>query len=505
MEETYSSTIWRVKLMQTVNFGGNVEFNPSAAYVPNTEQEVLEILDRHKGQRIRCVGRLHSWSRAIEANDVVVDLRKLNQVVTSDAGGQLSVNVGAGCQIKRLLAELERQKNWTLPSLGLITEQSVAGAVSTATHGSGRNSLCHYVISARIARYDTVTGRATIDEIVGGDEIRAARCSLGSLGVILSVQMQCRSVYRVEESFHEYRDLTDVIAAEEFFPLQQFFLIPWRWSYMAQHRRETSNPCSGTAWIYRWYRFLTIDVAMHLLILLMIRVVRAKSLIRLMLRKIIPSFVVRDWFVIDQSTPQLVMEHELFRHIELELFVRREKLTSAMSFVEQVLCVAGGTSTKIEETFSAQLSPFGLQDELSRLKGIYCHHFPICVRKVLPDDALIAMSCHGHASTDAPHDSAWYAITFTCYSRGNERAAFEAVGRFLSQGMAALFSARPHWGKLCYLKPAELRSLYPRFEDFRKICREYDPDGTFQNDWTKLLLEQEGASTYSQSRLFKSS
>ncbi len=330
--------------MRTMNFGGNVELNPGTACVPETEQDVLDILDKHRGQRIRCVGRLHSWSRAIEVNDVLLDLRKLNYVIPSELSGQFSAKVGAGCQIKRLLAELERQKKWTLPSLGLISEQSVAGAVSTATHGSGRNSLCHYVISVRVAHYDAATGRAIIAEITEGDELRAARCSLGSLGVILSVQMQCRPAYRVEESFHEYHGLADVIAAEQRFPLQQFFLIPWRWSYMVQHRRETSTACSRTAWLYRWYRFLTIDVAMHLLILLMLRVLRAKTLVRLMLRRIIPAFVVRDWFVVDQSTPQLVMEHELFRHIELELFVNREKLTSAMSFVEQVLCVAGGTS-----------------------------------------------------------------------------------------------------------------------------------------------------------------
>ena len=477
--------------MGTVNFGGNVELNPGTAYVPETEHEVLGILDSHRGQRIRCVGRLHSWSRVIEVKDVLLDLRKLNHVITSESGDHFSVNVGAGCQIKRLLAELERQKNWTLPSLGLITEQSVAGAVSTATHGSGRNSLCHYVMSVRVARYDNVTGRAIIVEITEGDELRAARCSLGSLGIILSVQMQCRSTYRVEESFHEYQRLTDVVAAEERFPLQQFFLIPWRWSYMAQHRRETSNDCSSTAWLYRWYRFLTIDVAMHLLILLMVRVLRAKTLIRLVLRRIIPAFVVRDWLVVDQSTPQLVMEHELFRHIEMELFVNREKLASAMMFVEQVLSVAGGTSKKIDDAFVTQLSLAGLQDDLTTLAGIYCHHFPICIRKVLPDDALISMSCSGCGPTDASADSPWYAITFTCYSRGNDRDAFEAVGRFLSRSMAALFAARPHWGKLCYLQPSELRILYPRFDAFRKVSRESDPGRNFQNDWTRLLLVEE--------------
>ena len=476
--------------MRTVNFGGNIVLNPGTAYVPETEQEVMEILDRHRGQRIRCIGRLHSWSRAIEVDDVLLDLRKLNHVTTLEADHHFSVDVGAGCQIKRLLAELERQKNWTLPSLGLITEQSVAGAVSTATHGSGRNSLCHYVISVRVARYDAVTGQATITEITEGNALRAARCSLGSLGVILSVRMQCRSAYRVEESFHEFQHLEAVVAAEEQYPLQQFFFIPWRWSYMAQHRRESASALSTTAWIYRWYRYLTIDVAMHLLILLMVRCLRVKALIRLMLQHVIPTFVIRDWFVVDQSSPQLVMEHELFRHIELELFVTRDRLAPAMQLVEQVLSLAGGTTKKIDDAFCLQLSQAGSLEDLRAVAGIYCHHFPICIRKVLSDDALISMSSSGHESADGPSDSPWYAITFTCYARGKDRDAFETVGRVLSRSMAALFAARPHWGKLCYLTPSELRNLYPQFEVFRRICEQYDPNGNFQNDWTRQLLKE---------------
>ena len=179
--------------MQRHNFGGNIQLTPNTAYTPATEQEVLEILDRHHGQRIRCVGRLHSWSRAVECDDVLLDLRLLNQVQPMSEGELRLVSVGAGCQLKRLLSELARSRQWTLPSLGLITEQSVAGAISTGTHGSGRNSLSQYVVSVRIAHYDSTTGRATITEISDGEALRAARCSLGCLGVILSVKMLCRA------------------------------------------------------------------------------------------------------------------------------------------------------------------------------------------------------------------------------------------------------------------------------------------------------------------------
>ena len=474
--------------MQRHNFGGNIQLNPKTTYMPATEQEVLEILDRHHGQRIRCVGRLHSWSRAVECDDVVLDLRLLNQVNPVADGELRLVSVGAGCQLKHLLSELERLKNWTLPSLGLITEQTVAGAVSTGTHGSGRNSLSQYVVSVRIAHYDSATAKATVTQISSGDALRAARCSLGCLGVILSVKMLCRPSYNVEEAFHEYEQLANVIDAEDRYPLQQFFLVPWRWTYMSQHRRETDRRESKTAWLYHWYRYLAIDISMLLVILLVARVLRINAITRLMVGRVIPAFVIRDWHVASPSTPQLVMEHELFRHIELELFVQKSNLESAMSFVQQTLCVAAGTDSSIDESFRERIACADLEREMNDVSGTYCHHFPICVRKVLTDDTLISMaSPAGRASQEESHE-AWYAITFTSYARRSERDAFEKLGRFLTRSMATLFAARPHWGKLSYLRPEQLRSLYPQFEVFQQCCQAYDPDGYFQNDWTSELL-----------------
>lgn len=74
-------------------------------------------------------------------------------------GAVVAVTAGAGCRMKHLLQTLHRRTDATLPSVGLITEQTVAGVISTATHGSGRHSLSHYVEQLRVAAYDPATGR----------------------------------------------------------------------------------------------------------------------------------------------------------------------------------------------------------------------------------------------------------------------------------------------------------------------------------------------------------
>ena len=178
----------------------------------------------------------------------------------------------------------------------------------------------------------------------------------------------------------------------------------------------------------------------------------------------------------------------MFRHIELELFVQKANLESVMCYVRQTLCVAAATRNSIDTSFRERLVRAGLERELNEVMGTYCHHFPIVVRKVFQDDTLISMASPADRASKEESSEAWYAITFTCYARGGERDAFEKLGRFLTRSMAALFAARPHWGKLVYLQPDKLRVLYPQFEVFQQLCQSYDPDGHFQNDWTSELL-----------------
>ncbi len=470
--------------MQRQNFGRNQEIKPSSAYTPSDEQEVLQILDKHRGQRIRAVGRLHSWSEAVLGDGVQLDLRRLNDVVLEPDGDQFVAAVGAGCQIKRLLKELNRD-GVTLPSLGLITVQTIAGAISTGTHGSGRHSMSHYVEEVPLARYDNSTGKATIEVVSAGEQLRAARCSLGSLGIILSVKIRCRAQYNVQEHFTESRRLEDVLDAEESYPIQQFYLIPWRWSYFTQHRREDAGKRSRLAKLYRIYWMSVMDYGLHLQILFLERMLRSRRMIRFAFRRIVSAFLIRKWKVTDRSSSMLVMKHDAFRHIEIELFVPRDQLADALKFTQEVIKVAGGKESTLSADNQQRIEEIGIQEALDGLQDQYCHHYPICVRRVLPDDTLISMASGGNQD--------WYALSFISYARPARRAGFSLFSRFMARSMSQLFRARPHWGKVCPLEANELTSLYPRFDDFRTVCNTLDSQGVFQNDWTAALMGADGS------------
>jgi FAD/FMN-containing dehydrogenase len=462
------------------NFGRNVRFRPRAAYRPQSEAEVLEILSNHRGERIRAIGRLHSWSETAAADEVLLDLRHLNDVRIAKSPAGVQAEIGGGCQIKRALRELN-EHGYTLPSVGLISEQTIAGAAATGTHGSGRQSLSHYITAVRVAHYDPATGEPTIRTIDGGDELLAVGCGLGCLGIVLAVTVPIREQYFIEEHLREYGSLDDVLAAEPEFPLQQFFLIPWRWTFLAQHRREVDAPRSWHAPIYRAYWFATIDVGLHVLLVVLSQVLRAASLLRVFYRWLVLAFVVRGWRVVDRSDRQLIMEHELFRHIEVELFVRRRDLPRALPFVASVLSICGGQPDRAAGETTEQFASLGLGDELAAVAGRYTHHYAICVRKVLADVTLISPAS-GQQMEDP--EEPWYAISLISYQRPNGREHFFRVARLIAASMAQLYGARPHWGKYCPLSAAELEPLYPRLADFRAISRQCDPTGRFQNRWT---------------------
>ena len=462
------------------NFGGNVEFTPEHHYAPRSEAEVLEILRTHAGRKIRAVGRLHSWSEAAACRDVLVDLRHVNRVTIHrdpNDPAKAWAEVGAGCQIKRLLDELHRH-GFTMPSLGLITEQTIAGAAATGTHGSGRHSISHYVEGVRVATYDSQTGEPTIRTIDQGDELRAARCSLGALGIVTSVKLPIRPCYFVEEHFRPYAHLADVLAAEETFDLQQFFFVPWNWNYFAQHRREVPGPRSRLAPLYRLYWSVGMDVLFHLAVCALARRL-PESWTRRFCRSVAPGLIPRGWRVADRSDRQLTMQHQLFRHIEIEIFVARSKLPGAIEFVGRLLRQAGGEAFAESDALRSQLESVGLGDRFDTIRGRYTHHYPICIRKVLPDDTLISPAV-GHEP--------WYALSFISYALPKKRAGFFAAAEVLARSLARLFGGRPHWGKYCPLDPAELAGLYPRFEEFRELVRRRDPEGRFRNEWTESLL-----------------
>jgi len=461
------------------NFGRNVVFSPRHIYAPKAEADLLLILEQHEDDSFRVGGSLHAWSEAAKTDSVFIDLKHLNDISVDSVDDMQIVTVGGGCTIHRLLHELRVRYDLTMPALGLIDKQTIAGAISTGTHGSGRHSLSHYVRSVRVASFDRETGHAVVTTILEGKQLRAARCSLGCMGIILSVCFEVRPTYNVEEVAIRVPSVREAIALEPEYPLQQFYLIPWSWEIFTHSRRESNSKRSWQASIYRWHWLFGIDIGIHLIVCFLSRTLQNPRITKFFYRHILKRLLITRWSVVDRSDKVLTMAHDLFRHIEIELFVSSDELEATMEYTQCLLGFLGGERNDLPEMWTSKLETEALLEPLQSLHGTYTHHYPICVRKVLPDDTLISM-----ASGDEPR----YALSFISYHRVNERDPFFAFAEFLAYSTSALFSARPHWGKVCPLDDHALDSLYPGLLPFRAACQEQDPSGRFASSWAKSHL-----------------
>ncbi|HEX9722340.1 MAG TPA: D-arabinono-1,4-lactone oxidase [Candidatus Paceibacterota bacterium] len=474
--------------MKITNFGGNVQFEPKHWYAPKNEREVLDILNRHAHGKIRVMASGHAWSDIAKSQDVTIDMQNISQVeVERKENGEVWARAGAGCVLQRLLDTIHAMSDYTLPTMGGIKKQTIAGVISTGTHGSGRPSLSHYMQEIRVAAYDE-TGKAKIYTYTQGDELRAARCGLGCMGVILSVKFQCVPKYYVAQSLEYRGSLEQILAEKEQYELQQFILVPYCWRWYVYTRRVSAGPPTGVDWLFaHWIRIYSLfgtDILLHLVLKTVVIVSFAEKgmigPIRWFFGAFVPKIIERRKTANDFHEEALTLRHDLFGHLEMELFVPERTMQKAMEAARHVTAVFAGTEEEPPPGVKEELQRIGKLDELMRRKGFFTHHYPLYCRQVKLDDTLVSMTAGAKE---------WYfSLSFFTYLAPGKRERFYEFSKFMASCLVQLYEARLHWGKYFPLQYEDIKHLYPRLGDFRAICQKSDPHGVFRNEYTTKVL-----------------
>lgn len=179
------------------NWSRTVEFRADRLVEPRSEAEIVEIVKeaREKGTTVRPVGSGHSFSQIVTTADTLLSLDEQEEAVSWNDN---LVTVHAGMQLKDLIDVLKRlEPSLALRNMGSVTEQTIAGAISTGTHGTGLG-LGAMPTQVRVLRL--VDGTGTVRSLDGSSmtELRAARLSLGMLGIITHVTLECVPYYEVD-------------------------------------------------------------------------------------------------------------------------------------------------------------------------------------------------------------------------------------------------------------------------------------------------------------------
>jgi L-gulonolactone oxidase len=424
------------------NWAGDQSCVPFERVRPRGREQLAEVVGAaaSAGRKVGVPGSGHSFTEAALTAGTMVDVGALSGVIDADRSSGL-VKVGAGTVLADLNEELSRL-GLAMENLGDIDRQTIAGAISTGTHGTGaklRN------ISSQVEGLELALADGSLRELTAAGDpelLRAARVGIGALGAISSVTLRCLpafTLHRVdapcprEEVLDAFQQRAD---ANDHFEL---FTFPYADSALVLERNRTDDaprPRGKAA------AFLN-DIVLENWAL------EAISAAGKALPRAIPSLsrlaarLASGSKATDRSDRVFANERRV-RFTEMEYGVPREHGPEAARRV-------------IEWVRSNRYPVF----------------FPIEMRVTAGDDALL--------SPAHERDTAYIAVH---QYRGMEwRPYFEAVESIMDS-----YGGRPHWGKRHFQDAATLAERYPRWADFQAARDELDPGRVFTNEYAERVL-----------------
>jgi L-gulonolactone oxidase len=424
------------------NWTGDQRCRPAEVVRPRDRDELVMavVAAAGAGRRVSVAGAGHSFTEVALVDGTMIDVAAMSGTIDADPASGL-VKVGAGTVLADLNEELHRL-GLAMENLGDIDRQTIAGAISTGTHGTGaklRN------ISSQVEGIELVLGDGSVRELSAAgdpDLLRAARVSIGALGAIASVTLRCLpafTLHRVdrrcprEEVFESFQQRAD---AHEHFEL---FTFPYADSALVLERNRTDEAPRPRG---RGAAFLN-DVVLENWAL------EAISAAGKYFPRGVPSFSrLAAWLASGSAatdrSDRIFANERRVRFTEMEYGVPREQGPEAARRV-------------IEWVRSNRYPVF----------------FPIEMRVTAADDALLSPSHE--------RDTAYIAVH---QYRGMEwRPYFEAVESIMNE-----YGGRPHWGKRHFQTAATLPERYPRWADFLAARDELDPGRVFSNEYAERVL-----------------
>lgn len=166
---------------------------------PKNTQELIDIVKKaaQEHKTIRAYGTGHSWSNIVCNDGYILNTDKLNNIISVDKNKR-QVTVQAGIKLKDLNEQLA-QHGLSLSNQGAITEQSLAGVVSTATHGSGKTgTFASFITQIQLLTADG--NLKTISATQNNEFFPAVRTSIGMLGIMTELTIQCEPLFQVQRT-----------------------------------------------------------------------------------------------------------------------------------------------------------------------------------------------------------------------------------------------------------------------------------------------------------------
>jgi len=423
------------------NWAGNQIAHPLSIEKPRSDEELLAtvVSARDRGEAVKVVGTGHSFTSIALTQGHLVSLENMTGIVEVDTDAQ-RVTVKAGTTLADLNV-LPHQHGLALANLGDITYQTVAGAVSTGTHGTGRHltGLAGQITGMRI-----INGLGQIidaDETQNSEILRLGRVGLGALGAITQVTLQAVPAFRlraVESPMRVDQLLEEIDMHVDTNDHFEFFWVPHTGWALTKRNNRTDDDVSPQPVVRHWIDKVLIENYGFGAVCAVGRM-RPKWIPRL--AKALPSSGGREY--VDTSY-KVFASTRLVKFYEMEYSIPRSHVVDALNEVRSMVDSNG-----------------------------HLLNFPVEVRFTKADDMAL--------STSYGRDSAYIAVHV--YKGMDYQPYFRDV-----EAIMRTHDGRPHWGKLHFRTAPDLAPAYPLFDEFLQLRKRLDPNRVFANEYTDRVL-----------------
>ncbi|MET9086026.1 D-arabinono-1,4-lactone oxidase [Streptomyces sp. NPDC004237] len=440
MTASRTATTTATRTATWTNWAGDRTSHPTSVVRPRDEEEVVRAVRTatERALTVRAVGSGHSFSDLVCTDGVMIDLSRMNRVLSVD---EHHVTLQAGITLREL-GPRNAEHGLSLENQGDIDAQTMAGALATGTHGTGRafGNLSSRVVGMRLVTADGTVRQ--LDRNTTPELLRAARVSLGALGIVTEVTVSCVPAFALRR-VDRPRPLDDVLAeldqlvdTHDHF---EFFIWPYTRTAMTRTSTRTDDTPSPTP---LWKRRLREEFAENTVLGALCRVGRR-----------FPSLVPAVNATVARSMSESRVEDVAHR---VYATARKVKFTESEYAIPRRHCA---------EALTACL------DLVER------QHLPI----LFPFEVRFTASDDAYLSTAEGRE--------TCYLAAHQYQGMDAIPFFRAfEDIMATYGGRPHWGKRHTRTASDLRPLYPHWDDFAERRTELDPTGTFGNAHTRRVL-----------------
>jgi len=427
------------------NWGGTYSCSPTRIESPSTEEEIAELVraSAAHGEHVKVIGSGHSFTDIGCTDGCLIKLDNYDKVVEVDREAG-TITAQAGITILQLSDALAHF-GLAMENMGDVGYQTISGAISTATHGTGEKFRN---VSSQVAALSLITADGELLRCSPAQEaetFRAARVGLGALGVLSTVTLRCVPEYNIH-SVQEPRRIDQLLdefdercAQNDHF---EFFWFPHtEWAQALTNTRTNEAPPAAQR--RSGFGAYVNDILLENHTFGMIQ--RAAQVRRTWIPGLaaITARTMSRKEMTDRSD-RIFANTRLVRFAEMEYAVPRSELIAAFRDVRAMI----------------------------ERKGLLIS-FPVEVRAVAADDIPLSPA-YGR-------DTGYIAVHV--YHRFEYEPYFREVEAIMNA-----HDGRPHWGKLHFQTAATLRPRYPLWDSFIAVRDRLDPKRVFGNAYLERVL-----------------